>query len=162
MFRVNRGQQEANKTGEVLVSLQLAILSPLHTKRLGHQLHHSHTQLLSAQVVKRSKRLCLMNKDWAKNNGMLSFLFQPEGFGRWWESRRMVQTWACPMSTVLATVAFKFLLLLDTSLLSQAGTAHYSQLLTLQHSTFLYCFTIIRSLSRFNFQSLRSYAKPSR
>ena len=43
------------------------------------------------------------------------------------------KTWACPMSTVLATVAF--LLLLDTSLLSQAGTSHYSQLLTLQHST---------------------------
>ena len=43
------------------------------------------------------------------------------------------KTWACPMSTVLATVAF--LLLLDTSLLSQAGTMHYSQLLTLQHST---------------------------
>ena len=38
-----------------------------------------------------------------------------------------------PMSTVLATVAF--LLLLDTSLLSQASITHYSQLLTLQHST---------------------------
>ena len=38
------------------------------------------------------------------------------------------KTWACPMSTVLATVAF--LLLLDTSLLSQAGTSHYSQLLS--------------------------------
>ena len=43
------------------------------------------------------------------------------------------KTWAYPMSTVLATVAF--LLLLDTSLLSQAGIMHYSQLLTLQHST---------------------------
>ena len=49
------------------------------------------------------------------------------------------KTWACPMSTVLATVAF--LLLLDTSLLSQAGTSHYSQLLTLQHSTKLPNFT---------------------
>ena len=48
------------------------------------------------------------------------------------------KTWACPMSTVLATVAF--LLLLDTSLLSQAGTSHYSQLLTLQHSTKLLLF----------------------
>ena len=35
------------------------------------------------------------------------------------------KTWAYPMSTVLATVAF--LLLLDTSLLSQAGITHYSQ-----------------------------------
>ena len=43
------------------------------------------------------------------------------------------QTWAYPMSTVLATVAF--LLLLDTSLLSQAGIMHYSQQLTLQHCT---------------------------
>ena len=42
-------------------------------------------------------------------------------------------TRAYPMSTVLATVAF--LLLLDTSLLSQAGITHYSQQLTLQHST---------------------------
>ena len=38
-----------------------------------------------------------------------------------------------PMSTALTTVAF--LLLLDTSLLSQAGIMHYSQQLTLQHST---------------------------
>ena len=46
------------------------------------------------------------------------------------------------MSTVLATVAF--LLLLDTSLLSQAGITHYSQLLTLQHSTkVLFVFFIV-------------------
>ena len=44
------------------------------------------------------------------------------------------KTWACPVSTVLATVAI--LLLLDTSLLSQAGTTYYSQLLTLQHSIY--------------------------
>ena len=50
------------------------------------------------------------------------------------------KTWACPMSTVLVTVAF--LLLLDTSLLSQAGTTYYSQLLTLQHSTKLFLFLI--------------------
>ena len=43
------------------------------------------------------------------------------------------KTWAYPMNTVLATVAF--LLLLDTSLLSQGGITHYSQQLTLQHST---------------------------
>ena len=46
--------------------------------------------------MKRSKRLRLMNKDLAKNNGMLSsFLFQPEGFGRWRESRRCskIESW---------------------------------------------------------------------
>ena len=45
----------------------------------------------------------------------------------------------------MATVAF--LLLLDTSLLSQAGITHYSQLLTLQHSTELLfvCFFLSRS-----------------
>ena len=46
------------------------------------------------------------------------------------------KTWAYPMSTVLATVAFQ--LLVDTSLLSQGGFMHYSQQLTLQHSTKLY------------------------
>ena len=55
------------------------------------------------------------------------------------------KTSACPMSTVLATVAF--LLLLDTSLLSQAGTTHYSQLQTLQHSTKLLFFKVDLSLS---------------
>ena len=57
-----------------------------------------------------------------------------------------------PNSTVLATVAF--LLLLDTSLLSQAGTTHYSQILTLQHSTKLFYFIFFKvdlSLSS-NFQ----------
>ena len=57
------------------------------------------------------------------------------------------KTWACPMSTVLATVAF--LLLLDTSLLSQAGTTHYSQLLTLKHSTkllFFFLFFFVKSI----------------
>ena len=49
-----------------------------------------------------------------------------------------IRSQACPMSTVLATVAF--LLLVDTSLLSQAGTTYYSQLLTLQHSTKLLFF----------------------
>ena len=48
------------------------------------------------------------------------------------------KTWAYPMSTVLATVAF--LLLLDARLLSQAGITHYSQQLTLQHSTKLFFF----------------------
>ena len=48
------------------------------------------------------------------------------------------KTRAYPMSTVLATVAF--LLLLDTSLLSQGGIMHYSQQLTLQHSTKLVFF----------------------
>ena len=38
-----------------------------------------------------------------------------------------------------------FLLLLDTGLLSHAGITHYSQLLTLQHSTklFLVCFFVV-------------------
>ena len=36
------------------------------------------------------------------------------------------ETWAYPLNTVLATVAF--LLILDTNLLSQAGITHYSQL----------------------------------
>ena len=49
------------------------------------------------------------------------------------------KTWGYPMSTVLVTVIF--LLLLDTSLLSQAGSAHYLQLLTLQHSTKLLFFS---------------------
>ena len=48
------------------------------------------------------------------------------------------KTWANPMSTVLASVAF--LLLLDASLLSQAGITQYSQQLTLQHSTFYFYF----------------------
>ena len=52
------------------------------------------------------------------------------------------------MSTVLATVAF--LLLLDTSLLSQAGITHYSQLLTLQHSTKLLFFK--KSISKLIFK----------
>ena len=43
------------------------------------------------------------------------------------------ETWAYPTNTVLATVAF--VLLLDASLLSQASITHYSQQLTLQHST---------------------------
>ena len=43
------------------------------------------------------------------------------------------KTWAYPMSTVLPTVAF--LLLVDASLLLQGGFMHYSQQLTLQHST---------------------------
>ena len=48
---------------------------------------------------------------------------------------------------VLATVAF--LLLLDASWLSQAGITHYSQLLTLQHSTklLLFFFKVDLSLS---------------
>ena len=41
--------------------------------------------------------------------------------------------WAYPTNTLLAAVAF--LLLLDTNLLPQAGSTHYSQLPTLQHST---------------------------
>ena len=48
------------------------------------------------------------------------------------------KTWAYPMNTLFATVAF--LLLLDTNLLPQAGSTHYSQLPTLQHSTKLLCF----------------------
>ena len=36
------------------------------------------------------------------------------------------ETWAYPLNTVLATVAF--LLILDKNLLSQAGITHYSQL----------------------------------
>ena len=62
--------------------------------------------------------------------------------------RAEVETWAYLMSTVSATVAF--LLLLDTTLLSQAGITHYSQQLTLQHSTkllfvffFLFIFKLI-------------------
>ena len=47
------------------------------------------------------------------------------------------KTWDYSTNTVVATVAN--LLLLDTSLLSQAGIIHYSQLLTLQHSTKLVC-----------------------
>ena len=43
------------------------------------------------------------------------------------------KTWAYLMSTVLAIVAF--LLLVDSSLLSQGGFMHYSEQLTLQHST---------------------------
>ena len=43
------------------------------------------------------------------------------------------ETWAYSTNTVLATVAF--LLPLHTNLLSQAGITHYSQLLTLQHTT---------------------------
>ena len=54
------------------------------------------------------------------------------------------KTWAYTVSTVLATVAF--LLLLDTSLLSQAGITHYSQLLTLQHSTKLLFFFFFKSI----------------
>ena len=50
------------------------------------------------------------------------------------------KSWAYPMSTVLAPVAF--LLLLDTSLLSQGGFMHYSQQLTRQHSTKLLFFCL--------------------
>ena len=55
------------------------------------------------------------------------------------------KTWAYPVSTVLATVAF--LLILHTSLLSQVGITHYSHRLTLQHSTkllFIYLFFLSR------------------
>ena len=48
------------------------------------------------------------------------------------------ETWAYPTNSLLATVAF--LLLLDTNLLPQAGSTHYSQLPTLQHSTKLLFF----------------------
>ena len=54
------------------------------------------------------------------------------------------------MSTVLATVAF--LLLLHTSLLSQAGIMHYSQQLTLQHSTKLLFVLFFLSRSKLNFK----------
>ena len=50
-----------------------------------------------------------------------------------------------------------FLLLLDTSLLSQAGTSHYSQLLTLQHSTKLLFFKVDLSLSSKFRPSARPY-----
>ena len=42
---------------------------------------------------------------------------------------------------------FAFLLLLDASLLSQADVTHYSQLLTLQHST-VFFFSLKISLDR--------------
>ena len=54
------------------------------------------------------------------------------------------ETWAYPTNTLLATVAF--LLLLDTNLLPQAGTTHYSQLPTLRHSTKLLCFFFFKSI----------------
>ena len=56
------------------------------------------------------------------------------------------KTWAYPMNTLFATVAF--LLLLDTNLLPQTGITHYSQLPTLQHSTKLLCFFCLFFLSR--------------
>ena len=58
------------------------------------------------------------------------------GHGHQLDQTHGCKTWAYPTNTVLATVAF--LLLLDASLLSQMDITHYSQLLTLQHSTKLF------------------------